>query len=351
MRAPWWRSRTGGVVLIGVAVTLYGVLVRNPYYLNLAVLIAINGLAALGLGLLMGGAGQISLGHAGFYGLGAYASAILTTRCHLNPWLALVIGAVVTGLIAYLVGKPTLRLRGHYLAMGTLGLGVIIWTVFNQAASVTEGPSGIPGIPPLALGSFALNSDLRFYWLAWPVVILAVILAGNLLDSRLGRAVRALGENEGAAAAAGVDVAGAKLSIFMLSAVYASVAGSLYAHFVAFVNPSPFGFDLSIQLLVMVVIGGAQTVWGPLAGAAVLTVLHQVLSAAGQHVPKLEGMEVVAYGAALVLFLIFRPQGLITPSRRRGEPPEIPHPLPPPGARSVREAGEGGQSASSEASS
>jgi branched-chain amino acid transport system permease protein len=315
--ASWVRSRTGGLVLIGAAVALYGLLVRNPYYLNLAVLIAINGLAALGLGLLMGGAGQISLGHAGFYGLGAYASAILTTRSSLNPWLALLIGAVVTGLIAFLVGKPTLRLRGHYLAMGTLGLGVIIWTVFNQAATWTEGPSGIPGIPPLALGAFPLNTDLRFYWLAWPVVILAVILAGNLLDSRLGRAVRALGENEGAAAAAGVDVAGAKLALFILSAVYASVAGSLYAHFVRFVNPSPFGFDLSIQLLVMVVIGGAQTVWGPLAGAAVLTLLHQLLSAVGQHVPKLEGLEVVAYGAALVLFLLFHPQGLVTPSRRR----------------------------------
>jgi branched-chain amino acid transport system permease protein len=335
MRSPWHRSRSAGLLLVGAAVALYGLLVHNPYFLNLAVLIAINGLAALGLGLLMGGAGQISLGHAGFYGLGAYASALLTTRFHLNPWLALVLGAALTGLIAFLVGKPTLRLRGHYLAMGTLGLGLIIWTVFNQAAAWTEGPSGITGIPPLALGRFALDTDLRFYWLAWPVVLLAVLLAGNLLDSRMGRALRALGENEGAASATGVDVPAAKLDIFILSAVYASVAGSLYAHYVAFVNPSPFGFSLSIQLLVMVVIGGAQTVWGPLAGAAVLTVLHQVLSAAAQHFPKLEGVEVVAYGAALVLFLLFRPQGLITPSRRRatiGSPSEPP-PLQGEGAR------------------
>lgn len=346
MRAGGWlRSRLFGFVLFGMVIAAFGLTVRSGYLLGLGVLIGINAVAALGLGLLMGCAGQISLGHAGFYGLGAYASAILTTRFGLNPWLALALGALGTGLVAFAVGKPTLRLRGHYLAMGTLGLGMIIQTVFVQQANWTEGPSGITGIPPLSLGGLALSSDLRFYWLVWPVVVLVLILAGNLVNSRMGRALRALGENEGAAAAAGVDVARAKLGIFTFSAVLASIAGSLYAHYVMFVNPSPFGFTLSIQLMTMVVVGGAMTVWGPLAGAAALTVLHQVLAITAQRVPAMEGLEVVAYGAVLILFLLFRPQGLVAPLRRRrltAAPPSEP-PRPRPSAVGARGEGAGGE--------
>ncbi len=318
MKVPaWLHSRLTGFLLLGVVIAVFGLTVQSGYLLSLGVLIGINAIVALGLGLLMGCAGQISLGHAGFYGLGAYASAILTTQYGWNPWLALLVGALATGLVAYLVGKPILRLHGHYLAMGTLGLGMIIQTVFVQQAAWTEGPSGIPGIPPLHLAGLALNTDVRFYWLVWPIVTLVLIMAGNLVNSRMGRALRALGENEGAAAAAGVDVARAKLGIFTLSAMLAAVAGSLYAHYVTFVNPSPFGFTLSIQLMTMVVVGGEKTVWGPLAGAAVLTVLHQVLAISAQRIPAMEGLEVVAYGSALVLFLLFRPQGLVAPLRRR----------------------------------
>ncbi len=334
----WARSRILGLTLFAAAIFTFGLTVHSGYLLGMAVLIALHALVALGLGLLMGWAGQISLGHAGFYGLGAYASAILTTRFGLNPWLALVLGAVGTGLIAFAVGKPTLRLRGHYLAMGTLGLGLIIWTVFNQAATWTEGPSGIRDIPVLSLGGLALDNDQRFYWLIWPVVLVAVMLAGNLINSRMGRALRALGENEGAAAAAGVDVARAKLGVFTLSAVLASIAGSFYAHYVTFVNPSPFGFALSIQLMTMVVVGGEMTVWGPLVGAGVLTVLHQVLAISAQRIPAMEGLEVVAYGAVLVIFLLFRPQGLVAPLRRRGAPPRAAEPPAPRADEVVGEA-------------
>jgi branched-chain amino acid transport system permease protein len=306
------------LVALGAAVIAFGLFVHNPYYQNLAVTIGIQGLVALGLGLLMGWAGQISLGHAGFYGLGAYASAILTTHFSLNPWLALVAGAVSTGLIAYAVGRPTLRLRGHYLGMGTLGVGLIIQTVFVQWAAWTGGPSGITAVPPLVVGGLALDTDQRFFWLVWPVVLVALLLMGNLVNSRTGRALRALGENEGAASAAGVDVPRAKLAVFMLSTIFASVGGSLYAHYTSFVNPSPFGFAFSIQLLVMVIVGGARSVWGPLAGAAVLAALHQGLATAAIRVPALEGLEVVAYGAILVIFLIYRPQGLLRPRRAAG---------------------------------
>lgn len=317
----WWRTRTAGIICLSLGIVLFGLLARNNlYYLNIAVFIGIHGLVAMGLGLLMGWAGQISLGHAGFYGLGAYASAILTTRWGINPWLALLAGTAATGLVAYLVGKPTLRLHGHYLAMGTLGLGLIIQIIFVQQVKWTGGPSGIPGVPYLALARVELSNDLRFYWLVWPIVVLAVILAGNIMNSRMGRALRALGENEGAAEAAGVDVARAKLTVFILSTVYASVAGSLYAHFVTFVNPSPFGFTASIHFVVMVIVGGTVTVWGPLTGTAVLTVLHQVIAASMHKHPILDGLEVCAYGLVLVLFLLFRPQGLVAARKRSSSP-------------------------------
>lgn len=306
-----------GLLAFAGGAALFGLVVRDPYKLNLAVFICIHGLVAVGLGRLMGGAGQISLGHAGFYGLGAYASAILTTRLGMNPWLALVVGAGLTGGVACLVGIPTLRLRGHYLAMGTLGLGMIIQIFFNQAEKLTEGPSGITAIPYLYLAGTPLNNDLRYYYLVWPVLWLGLILAGNITDSRYGRALRALGENEGAAAAAGVNVARAKLAIFVLSAVYASVAGSLYAHYLTYISPSPFGFGFSIQLLVMVILGGEATIWGPLVGCGVLTVLHQVLADAAHRFPLFDGLETVAYGLILVLVLIFRPQGLMAPGRSR----------------------------------
>ena len=322
-------SRGWGLVLFAVAALAFGLLVRGPYYLNIAVFICIHGLVALGLGLLMGGAGQISLGHAGFYGLGAYASAILTTRWGVNPWLAMGLGALATGLVAALVGMPTLRLRGHYLAMGTLGLGAIIQIVFNQADQITEGPSGITAIPYLSIAGLPLSTDHRFFFLVWPLLLGAMLLGGNLLDSRLGRALRALGENEGAAAAAGVDVPRAKLAVFVLSAVFASVAGSLYAHYLTYVSPSPFGFAFSIQLLVMVILGGEKSLWGPLVGAGVLTVLHQVLAGAAHQFPSFDGLETVAYGVILVLFLIFRPQGLAAPLRK---PVSTSPPGPFPGA-------------------
>lgn len=323
-RTVAWR-RPVALGAFAVAATLVGLLVRSPYYLNVAIFIGIHALVAVGLGLLVGWAGQISLGHAGFYGLGAYASAILTTRFGLNPWLAMLLGAGATGLAAFLVGKPTLRLHGHYLAMATLGLGLIIQIVFNQADRWTEGPSGITAIPYLYVAGLPLNNDSRFYFLVWPLVLAALILAGNLTDSRMGRALRALGQDEGAAAAAGVDVARAKLGVFIISAVFASVAGSLYAHYLTYVSPSPFGFTFSIQLVVMVIVGGAANVWGPLAGAALLTVLHQILANAAHQWSVFDGLEVVAYGVILVLFLLFRPQGLVA-GRRASRPPRLTRP-------------------------
>ncbi|MEN6400486.1 MAG: branched-chain amino acid ABC transporter permease [Armatimonadia bacterium] len=295
---------------------------RSSYHLSMAVFIALHAMVAVGLGLLLGYTGQVSLGHAAFYGLGAYGSAMLTLHLSWNPWLALVVSAAVTGLIAYLVGRPTLKLHGHYLAMATLGFGIIVKIVFNQAAGITGGPSGLPGLSDLHLGPIALDNDLRMYCFVWPLLLLQLLLSRNLLESRLGRALRAIHDSEIAARSCAVDTARAKVMVFVLSGVFASVAGSLYAHYVNFVNPDPFGFPFSIELVLMVIVGGAATVWGPVIGAAVLTIISQLLANIGQHYPLVKDLDVVIFGLILVLMLLFQPQGLARLStwsfRRKG---------------------------------
>lgn len=302
--------------LIALAVLAVPLVTRSPYHLSIGVFIALHAMVAVGLGLLLGFAGQISLGHAAFYGLGAYGSAILTLHYHANPWLAMVVAAAVTGLLAWLIGRPTLKLQGHYLGMATLGLGIIAKILFNEGGEWTGGPSGLPGVDDLAIGPLAISNDLRMYLLVWPLLGLQLLFSRNLLQSRLGRALRAIHDSEIAAASCAIDTSRAKIMVFVLSAIYASVAGSLYAHYVNFVNPEPFSFAFSIELVVMVIIGGSGTLLGPVVGAAVLTVITQALVAVGGHYPLVKDLDVVIFGLLLVLMLIFRPQGLARRGRR-----------------------------------
>lgn len=308
-----------GFLIATVLVVALPLATRSPYHLSIAIFIALNAIVAIGLGLLLGFAGQVSLGHAAFYGLGAYGSAILTQRLHLNPWGAMAIAATATGLVAYIVGRPTLKLHGHYLAMATLGFGIIVKIVFNEASGLTGGPSGLPGLSRLSLGPLALDSDLRMYCLVWPLVIGLVLLSRNLLNSRVGRSLRAIHDSEIAARSCAIDTARVKVMVFVLSAVYASVAGSLLAHYVTFVNPDPFGVPFSVELVLMVIIGGGSTLWGPVLGAAVLTIITQTLSGIGQHYPVVKDLDVVIFGLLLVLMLLFKPQGLARAFERDSE--------------------------------
>ncbi len=306
-------------LLLALVVCLLPVFTRNAFYLNLGVFIALYSLIAGGLGLLLGYAGQVSLGHAAFYGLGAYGSAVLTLHYHVNAWLAMVIAALFTALVAYLIGLPTLKLHGHYLAMATLGFGIIVVILFNEGGAFTGGPSGLPGIPDLAVGNFVFSNDYRFYWLLWALVLVQLVLNRNLLRSRFGRALRAVHSSEIAAQSCAVNTGQVKLAVFVLSAVYASLAGSFYAHFLNFVNPNPFNFVFSIELVVMVLVGGAGNLLGPVLGVAVFSLLHQLLTSdsaqhlfALAHLPddRAQALVGVLFGLLLVLILIFRPQGL-----------------------------------------
>jgi branched-chain amino acid transport system permease protein len=279
-------------------------LFQGGYMMNVLVFVGINTMLAIGLNLLLGYAGQISLGHAGFFGLGAYISGILTTTHGWNPWLAMPIAAAVVGTTAFLIGLPILKLKGHYLAMATLGMGIIMYIVFNETIDLTGGPSGLSGIPPLSVPGLTFDSDVTSYYLIWSFALGMVLLTLNLADSRIGRALRAVHDSEVAAQVMGVNPRLLKVQIFTLSAVISSVAGSLYAHTMTFISPASFGFNFSVELLTMVVIGGLGSIYGSFLGAALLTLLPEFLRGAKDY-------DIIIYGALLMMMVKFMPGGLV----------------------------------------
>jgi branched-chain amino acid transport system permease protein len=264
---------------------------------------AINAVIVLGLNLLIGFAGQISLGHAGFLGIGAYATAALPTHFGWHPLLAMAAGAAATGLLAAIVARPIFKLKGHYLAMATLGLGIIINIVVRTEAAWTGGPDGM-SVPPMSLAGFEISGDKHWYWIVAILLSVSVWASLNLIDSPFGRALRALHGSEVASKVVGVDVVRYKVAIFVLSAVFASIMGSVTAHYVGFVTPNLADFFHSIELVTMVVIGGMASVYGSVVGAVLLTALPQALT-------SFEGWETVAFGTILMLCMIFLPKGLV----------------------------------------
>lgn len=313
------RTRWAALGAAAVVVALLPLTVRSGYVLGTLVFIALNALAALALSLVMGFAGQVSLGQAAFFAIGAYVSGILTAHHGWNGWLALAAAVAVGALTAFMVGMPVFRLSGLLLAMATLGFGIIVYYVLVNSSAVTGGPSGLTGIPPLAVGAFAFDSDGRALWLVGGTLILALGLAGNLVDSRVGRALRAVHGSEAAAAATGIDVTRVKLAVFAVAGGLTALAGALYAHYVRFINPSPFGFGYSVELVVMVVLGGVASLGGAVLGAGVVVVLVEALRALLPALGAAHGAaeyEIVLFGAVLMAFMIFLPGGLTGPWRR-----------------------------------
>jgi branched-chain amino acid transport system permease protein len=293
--------------------------------------IGILTIVVVGLNLLMGYAGQASLGQAAFYGMGAYASAILTVKARTIglpvglttnwwwPWLVMFGSMAFVGAFAYLVGRPILRLRGHYLAMATLGLGIMIYIILREnfgfsaaEINITGGSDGIPDVGRLSIGGFALWPVERYYFLVWAVALTVLVLSLNIVHSRVGRALRAIRDSEAAANAMGVDTYRYKIQVFALSTMYASLAGSLYAHFQGAVSPGPFDFGGSMELVLMSVLGGIASIWGAPLGVAVTlalkelirTRIHVVLGGSGGE------QEVIAFGLLIVVIMIFMPDGL-----------------------------------------
>ncbi|MDD5249517.1 MAG: branched-chain amino acid ABC transporter permease [Rhodocyclaceae bacterium] len=296
-------KRQRGLFVLAAVLLLLPLALPNAFYYDIVIRMMINAVVVLGLNLLMGFAGQISLGHAGFFGIGAYAAAILPTRYGWHPLAAMLGGALLTAALAALVARPIFRLRGHYLAMATLGLGIIIAIVLKNEGAYTGGPDGM-AVPALGLFGFALDGEKQWYWVFAANLLFSVWACRNLVDSPFGRALRALHGSEIAAQVVGVDVARYKAAIFVFSAFFASIMGSLSADYVGFVTPNVADFFHSIELVTMVVVGGMASIFGSVVGAVLLTALPQALA-------TLEGWETVTFGAILMLFMIFLPRGLV----------------------------------------
>ena len=296
-------ARHKALLFLAGVLLLLPLALPNNFYFDIVIRMAINAIIVLGLNLLIGFAGQISLGHAGFIGIGAYASAILPTHFGWHPVLAMAGGAAIASGVAALVARPIFRLKGHYLAMATLGLGIIIAIVIKNEAAYTGGPDGMP-VVALGIMGYEISGEKQWYWVLALTLLVSFWAARNLIDSPFGRALRALHGSEVASQVMGVNIVRYKVAIFVLSAFFASLMGSVTAHYVGFVSPNFADFFHSIELVTMVVIGGMASIYGSLIGAVLLTALPQALS-------TFEGWETVAFGAILMLCMIFMPRGLV----------------------------------------
>jgi branched-chain amino acid transport system permease protein len=313
-------TRTRLVLAVFLVLLGLGPLGLSEFYVTLLNYIGLYALVALGLVLLTGVGGLMSFGQAAFVGVGAYTTAYLTTSQQLpgwlafaggSPWLALGIGLMITAVVALLLGYLTLRLSGHYLPLGTIAWGISLYFLFGNL-DFLGGHSGINSIPAIQLfGGLEIKSGRQFYYLIWLVLLAAMWATSNLLDSREGRAIRALKGGGLMAEAMGVDTARSKVVIFVIAALFACVSGWLYAHLQRFVNPTPFGLQIGIEYLFMAVVGGAANVWGAVVGAGLITILKQWLQ---DWLPRIFGasgsFEVIVFGIMMVLVLQRAREGL-----------------------------------------
>jgi branched-chain amino acid transport system permease protein len=275
----------------------------ESYWIHVFVIIGTYVIAVAGVDLLVGFAGQLSLCQASFFGLGAYASAILTTTYNLHPILALTIGLVFNAFVAYGLGAPVLRLKGYYLAIATLGFCLIVQSLLVTLTKYTGGPDGFRDIVPFRVAGFIFKSDIQYYYPIWTVAMVILLLTRNIVCSRVGRAMLALRQDDVAASSMGINIAKYKIQAFVLSAVYASIAGSLYAHSNRFISPQIADLSNSIEMIIMVVLGGIRTVFGVLIGTAVMKSIPEALESFMDY-------QLVTTGIIMILLLLYMPQGL-----------------------------------------
>ena len=297
-----------GIVLAVTAALAFPQLGLKNYYLHIAVLSLLHILLALGLNLIAGYAGQLSLAHAAFFGIGAYTTALLTLNQHWSFWLAAPIGAVVAGLVAVAIGLPTLRLKGPYFVISSMGFGEIVRLIFLNWQSVTRGPNGLPGIPapdPINLGFVKLTFESRMesYYLILFVLFGVLILYYNLVNSRIGRALRAIRNDYIAAQVMGIHIAFYRILAFAGGAALAGLTGALYSGYIRFISPDTFTSGESINILIMMVIGGMGTIVGPIIGAVAITYLLETMRVFAEY-------RLVIYGLLMFIVILYMPQGV-----------------------------------------
>ncbi len=304
------RSQRIRLAVLWLAMLGWPLVAPNDYILSLGVMFFINLLLVASLNLVLGYAGQISMCHGALFGLGAYVSGVLSVRYDLSPLAGIAAATAAAAAVATLIALPTLRLRGHYLAMGTLGFNAILSVLFVELVPLTGGPNGLSGIAPVRVFGIELVTPGQYFPLAWAAGFAGMFLILNLVTSRHGRALRAVAVSEIAAGALGADAFRLKVAVFAFSAALAGLAGALYAHFNLFASPETFGFFTSVLLIVMVALGGWGTYWGPMLGALVYTAVPELLR-------DVHDAELFLFGLCMILVLLYFENGLIGLLTRR----------------------------------
>lgn len=289
----------------------------SSYFISVLIFMGIYSIVGLGLCLLIGYAGQLSLGHNAFFGLGAYTSAILSFRYGVSPWLGIVIGMLLTGSIAYGLGKPVLRLKGHMLVVVTTAIGIIFWGLFGEMDFITGGYEGFSRIPRFSIAGISLSGDLSYYYLVLIILIAVFLVSSNIAKSKIGAAFKSLdvagGGSEIAAESLGINIPRIKTQVFVISAIYTSLAGSLYVHYMTHIDPTPFNLWTAFIFVIIVVIGGGKNLWGPILGSVFYFGLREVisvimpLSLTGAQA----GYESVIFALLFIVVLLAFPKGLI----------------------------------------
>ena len=285
------------------ALLAFPLLVKNEYFLNVGVLAGIYVILTMGLNITNGWTGLMSFGYAAFYGIGAYTAAILATRYGVPFWATFVLGGVMAGLVGMAIAVPTLRLKGIFLALVTIGFQEIVFLVTLNWTSLTRGPMGIPGIPPPSLGAYGFNSNRDYFYLILALNVVMIFVVSRIMDSRLGRMFIAMREDEVAAQSVGISIYPAKVLSFVISTFMAGVAGAFFAHHARFVSADSFRLDETFIILTMLIVGGMGTVIGPIIGAVFLVILPEAARFLAHY-------RDIVYGAILILVILFRPHGI-----------------------------------------
>ena len=299
------------VLLLGLVLAMPA-LMPNNYYMGLANLSLIYIVVAIGLNFIYGYTGYISFAQAGFFGIGAYTSALLAVDGHVSFWITLPLSGLVAAAFGILLGIPALKLSGHYLAMCTIGFGIIVQMLLQNWTAFTHGAQGIGGIPGISVGPVTLSSSIHYYYFMLAFACLAALLSWTVAHSNLGRSFQAVREDEIAASTSGINLTFTKVFSFALSALFAGVAGSLYAHMSSYISPDTFSFDQSIVFFTMVLVGGAGTVWGPIVGAVLLTFIPELLRFLQEYYMAL-------FGIGICLAMLFMPRGIVRLFGREGK--------------------------------
>ena len=306
------RHKSIWLVVLFVASLLLPMVVRESYQLHIVNITYIYIILALSLGIIIGFIGELSLGHAAFFGIGAYASALMTKDLGLSFWVAFPLATIGTATVGLLLGYPALRLKGHSFSITTLALGEVVRLLINNLQSVTRGPLGLPGIKPPQFFNIDLYDRRAFYYILLFFVVASVVFVYRLIYSRVGRAFVAVREDDVLAKSIGVHVMRYKIMAFVIASGMAAVAGCLYAHYILFISPDTFNLPQSINLVLMVIIGGSQSIVGPIIGAFLITSIPEILRAVAEY-------RMVTYGAVLIFAIVFMPRGIVGTIKDRFE--------------------------------